>query len=49
MHKLLYRQGLTLAAGIAAIEALRGQLEGSDADIALMLDFLAQAERGIVR
>ena len=49
MHKLLYRQGLTLAAGIAAIEALRGQLEGSEADIALMLDFLAQAERGIVR
>jgi len=49
MHKLLYRQGLTLAAGIAAIEALRGQLEGSEADITLMLDFLAQAERGIVR
>jgi UDP-N-acetylglucosamine acyltransferase len=49
MHKLLYRQGLTLAAGIAAIEALRGQLAGSEADIALMLDFLAQAERGIVR
>jgi UDP-N-acetylglucosamine acyltransferase len=49
MHKLLYRQGLTLAAGIAAIEGLRGQLEGSEADIALMLDFLAQAERGIVR
>jgi len=49
MHKLLYRQGLTLAAGMAAIEALRGQLEGSEADIALMLDFLAQAERGIVR
>jgi UDP-N-acetylglucosamine acyltransferase len=49
MHRLLYRQGLTLAAGIAAIEGLRGQLEGSEADIALMLDFLAQAERGIVR
>ncbi|MBL8351245.1 MAG: acyl-ACP--UDP-N-acetylglucosamine O-acyltransferase [Burkholderiaceae bacterium] len=49
MHKLLYRQGLTLAAGIAAIEALRGQLEGSEADIALMLDFLALADRGIVR
>jgi len=49
MHKLLYRQGLTLAAGIAAIEALRGQLAGSEVDIALMLDFLAQAERGIVR
>jgi UDP-N-acetylglucosamine acyltransferase len=49
MHKLLYRQGNTLAAGIAAIEALRGQLEGSEADLALMLDFLAKADRGIVR
>ena len=49
MHRLLYRQGLTLAAGMAAIEALRGQLAGSEADIALLLDFLAQAERGIVR
>jgi UDP-N-acetylglucosamine acyltransferase len=49
MHKLLYRQSLTLDAGIAAIEALRGQLEGSEADLALMLDFLAAAERGIVR
>lgn len=49
VHKLLYRQGLTLAAGITAIEALRGQLPGSEADITLMLDFLAQAERGIVR
>ncbi len=49
MHRLLYRQGLTLAAGISAIEALRAQLEGSEADIALMLDFLARADRGIVR
>ena len=49
MHKLLYRQGLTLAAGISAVEALKGQLEGSEVDITLMLDFLAQAERGIVR
>jgi UDP-N-acetylglucosamine acyltransferase len=49
MHRALYRQGLTLAAGIQAIEALRGQLDGSEADITLMLDFLASAERGIVR
>jgi len=49
MHKLLYRQGLTLAAGQAAIEALRGQLAGSEDDITLMLGFLASAERGIVR
>jgi UDP-N-acetylglucosamine acyltransferase len=49
MHRLLYRQGNTLAASVAAIEGLRGQLEGSADDIALMLDFLASAERGIVR
>ena len=49
MHRNLYRQGLTLAAGIQAIKALRGQLDGSEADITLMLDFLASAKRGIVR
>ena len=49
MHRALYRQGLTLAAGIAEIEAMRGQLDGSEADLALLLDFLASAERGIVR
>ena len=49
MHRLLYRQGLTLADGVNAIAGLRGQLEGSDDDIALMLDFLAHADRGIVR
>jgi UDP-N-acetylglucosamine acyltransferase len=49
MHRLLYRQGLTLADGVNAIAALRGQLAGSDDDIALMLDFLAHADRGIVR
>ena len=49
MHRALYRQGLTLAAGIAEIEAMRGQHGGSEADLALLLDFLASAERGIVR
>ena len=49
MHRVLYRQGLTLADGVKAVEALRGQLPGSEADLALMLDFLAQAERGVVR
>ena len=49
MHKLLYRQGLTLAAATAQIDALRGGLPGSEADIDLMLAFLASAERGIVR
>jgi UDP-N-acetylglucosamine acyltransferase len=49
MHRLLYRQGLTLADALARIEALRGEVAAADADIALMLDFLACAERGILR
>jgi UDP-N-acetylglucosamine acyltransferase len=49
MHRTLYRKGLTLAAGVAEIEAMRGDSPESDADVALMLDFLASADRGIVR
>jgi UDP-N-acetylglucosamine acyltransferase len=49
LHKLIYRQGLTLAAAIAEIDAMRGQLPGSEADLELMIEFLAGAERGIVR
>jgi UDP-N-acetylglucosamine acyltransferase len=49
MHRALYRKGLTLADSRAEIAALRGQLAGSEADIALMLDFLSSADRGIVR
>ena len=53
MHRLLYRQGLTLAAGAEQIEALRGPpaqvTADADDDITLMLCFLASAERGIVR
>jgi UDP-N-acetylglucosamine acyltransferase len=49
MHKLLYRQGLTLADARAAIEQLRGELPEAQPDIELMQSFLAAAERGIVR
>ena len=49
MHRALYRQGHTLAAAIGEIEGWRGALPEGDADIALMLGFLGQAERGIVR
>ena len=53
LHRLLYRQGLTLAAAVAEIEAMRTGLQAeqpdSVADLQLMLDFLAGAERGIVR
>ena len=45
----LYRRGLTLEAARAEIEALRGQVSDADADVALMLGFLADARRGIVR
>ena len=49
MHKLLYRQGLTLAAAREAIAALPSDGPDDAADVALMSDFLAAAERGIVR
>lgn len=49
MHRLLYRDGLTLEAAKAAIGALKGTVEGGDADVALLLDFLAASTRGIAR
>lgn len=49
MHKLLYRQQLTLEQARQAIAALVGQVPEADADIALMTAFLGAAERGIVR
>jgi UDP-N-acetylglucosamine acyltransferase len=49
MHRLLYRQGLTLAAARDAIARLAKDDPGHDGDVALMQGFLATAERGIVR
>jgi len=49
MHRLLYRKGLRLDEAVQQIETLRGEQPQSEADIALMLDFLAAASRGIVR
>ena len=49
MHRLLYRDGLTLEQSRAAIQALHGQVDDGDADLALMLGFLAASTRGIVR
>ena len=49
MHRLLYRDGLTLEAARAAIAALKGTVEGGDADVALLVDFLAASTRGIAR
>jgi UDP-N-acetylglucosamine acyltransferase len=49
LYKLLYRSSLTLDQSMAAMRELKGQEPSADADIDLMLDFLAAAERGIVR
>lgn len=49
MHKLLYREGLTLEKAREAISALQGTVEGGDADIDLLSNFLAASARGIVR
>jgi UDP-N-acetylglucosamine acyltransferase len=49
IHRLLYRDGLTLAQATEAIVAMRGTVEGGDADVQMLLDFLAVSTRGIVR
>ena len=51
MHRLLYRDGLALEAARSAIEALRDGQSGpeADADVQLLLDFLAASTRGIAR
>jgi len=56
MHRLLYRDGLTLAAAVAAIQGLSGDAAKTEAgvsegldDVRRMLDFLAASTRGIVR
>lgn len=54
MHRLLYRENLTLAAAVERIDALRNAPEaaGSDGtrqDVELMLSFLRESARGIVR
>jgi UDP-N-acetylglucosamine acyltransferase len=49
MHRLLYRDGLTLDEAKARIAALLGATSEGDADVQTMLDFLAASTRGIVR
>jgi UDP-N-acetylglucosamine acyltransferase len=49
MHKLLYREGRTLEAARAAIEALAQSEPEAAGDVALMNAFLAGATRGIAR
>ena len=49
MHKLLYRQGLTLEAAVTEIEKLRQTGDVVASDVQVMLDFVAASRRGIVR
>ena len=49
MHRLLYRDGLTLDQATQAIQALRGGAPGGDDDVGLLLEFLAASTRGIAR
>jgi UDP-N-acetylglucosamine acyltransferase len=49
MHRLLYREGLTLEKAREAIAALKGTVEGGEADIEALLTFIAGATRGIAR
>ena len=49
MHKLLYRQGLTLEQSRSGIEALASDVPEAAADVDMMNRFLASATRGIAR
>ena len=49
MHKLLYRQGKTLAEARAAIVKLSETMPEAAADVALMEGFIGQASNGIAR
>jgi UDP-N-acetylglucosamine acyltransferase len=49
MHRLLYRDGLTLEQATAAVAALIGAVSEGDTDVQTLLDFLAASTRGIAR
>ena len=49
MHRLLYRQGLTLEDAMQAIAALLQEMPEAAQDIALMQSFLVASTRGIAR
>ena len=51
IHRSLYREGLTLAQAVERIQGLLASATDplAQADVQMMLDFLAQADRGIVR
>ena len=49
MHRLLYRQGLTLEGAVQAIASLAAEMPEAAQDIALMQSFLTASTRGIAR
>ena len=49
MHRLLYRQGLTLEDAVQAIASLAAEMPEAAQDIALMQSFLTASKRGIAR
>jgi UDP-N-acetylglucosamine acyltransferase len=49
MHKLLYRQGLTLEQSRSGIEALASEFPEAATDVDMMSRFLASSTRGIAR
>ncbi|PXW98658.1 acyl-[acyl-carrier-protein]--UDP-N-acetylglucosamine O-acyltransferase [Sphaerotilus hippei] len=49
IHKLMYRSSLPLEQAMEQVAALRGSSPDSDADVQVMLDFVAGARRGLVR
>ena len=49
MHKLLYRQGLTLEQAIAAMDAVKAATPEAAQDVDFMQAFLATAANGITR
>jgi UDP-N-acetylglucosamine acyltransferase len=49
MHRAIYRKSQTLEQAREEIRALAGSVPEADDDVAMMVSFLAAAERGIVR
>jgi UDP-N-acetylglucosamine acyltransferase len=49
MHKLMYRDSLTLEQATQGIATLRAQTPEATQDVDLMLNFIAAAKRGLVR
>jgi UDP-N-acetylglucosamine acyltransferase len=49
IHRLLYRDGLTLEQARERIAELSGAVAEGDGDVAMMLAFLSRSTRGIVR